>query len=247
MNQIMITEKIYVTPELRRKRKLYKIELVISIILVCLLFGYYVYAEYDRLKEEEVSRDLLDAIDFDGTSDTTLSDDDVMVIGLSDDIDGTDPDENAETLAANLDEQIATRTVTTTSGATYTTEARIQIPSLGLNYPVLSDTNDDLLKISLNKYWGPAPNSIGNYCVVGHNYKNGTMFGELSEIQMGAQVIVTDVRQNSVTYEVYQKYVVEPTDVSCTSQLTNGQRILTLITCTNYGQQRTVVKCREVR
>ena len=28
------------------------------------------------------------------------------------------------------------------------------------------------IKISLNKYWGGAPNTIGNYCIVGHNYKN---------------------------------------------------------------------------
>ena len=72
------------------------------------------------------------------------------------------------------------------------------------------------------------------------------MFGKLSQIEMGALCTLEDVRGNTVTYKVYDKFVVDPTDVSCTSQLTNGQKILTLITCTNYGQQRLVVKARAV-
>ena len=46
--------------------------------------------------------------------------------------------------------------------------------------------------------------------------------------------------------KVYNKYVVKPTDTSCTTQHTNGYRELTLITCTNYGKERLVVKCREI-
>ena len=50
----------------------------------------------------------------------------------------------------------------------------------------------------------------------------------------------------TVTYEAYNKYIVDPTDVSCTSQLTNGKKEMTLITCKNYGTQRLIIKCREV-
>ena len=53
MNQILITEKLYITPELKRKKKLYKLDFIISIFLLCLLVGYYVYAEYDRNKGEQ--------------------------------------------------------------------------------------------------------------------------------------------------------------------------------------------------
>ena len=48
MNQILVTEKIYVTPELKRKKKLYKFNFFLSVFLVCVLFSYYIYAEYDR-------------------------------------------------------------------------------------------------------------------------------------------------------------------------------------------------------
>ena len=63
--------------------------------------------------------------------------------------------------------------------------------------------------------------------------------------QNGDEIILKDLSGKEVTYSVYTKYVVEPTDVSCTSQLTNGQREITLITCTNYGKERLVVKARE--
>ena len=59
MNQILVTQKLYVTPELRRKKKIYKIQFFLSVFLVCLLFSYYIYAEYDRSKSEEVSQEIL--------------------------------------------------------------------------------------------------------------------------------------------------------------------------------------------
>lgn len=67
MNQILVTEKLYVTPELKKKRKVFKIEFFISVFLVCLLSSYYVYAEYYRNKSEEVSQDILAEVTADKT------------------------------------------------------------------------------------------------------------------------------------------------------------------------------------
>ena len=58
MNQILVTKKLYITPELKKKKKMYKIDFILSIFLVVALLGFYVYAEYDRNKSEEVSQDL---------------------------------------------------------------------------------------------------------------------------------------------------------------------------------------------
>ena len=81
---------------------------------------------------------------------------------------------------------------------------------------------------------------------MGHNYTNKKMFGKLSEIKNGDIVELTSNNGEIVNYIVYNKYIVEPDDVACTSQLTGGQREVTLITCTNHGKQRLVVKAREV-
>ena len=77
------------------------------------------------------------------------------------------------------------------------------------------------------------------------------MFGRLSELKNGDIVELEDLTGRTIKYKVYNKYVVEPTDTSCTSQKTSDGRDitvreLTLITCTNYGTQRLVVKCREI-
>ncbi len=57
---------------------------------------------------------------------------------------------------------------------------------------------------------------------------------------------ITDLNNKKLKYSIYDKYTVDPRDVSCTSQLTNGNREVTLITCTNHGKQRLVVKAREI-
>ena len=72
------------------------------------------------------------------------------------------------------------------------------------------------------------------------------MFGKLSQIKNGDIVKLTDLSGNTLEYKVYNKFVVYPEDVACTSQITNGLKEMTLITCTNGGKQRLIVKCREV-
>lgn len=237
MNQILVTEKVYVTPELKRKKKLYKIEFFLSILLVCLLSSYYIYAEYDRNKTEEVSQEILSQVKQDDT--TKSSEQDPIIIVLSEN-EADKKDENEDKI------ERTTNTTTTVNGVEYSTESFISIPKIGISYPVLTETSDELLEVSVNKYWGPAPNEVGNYCIVGHNYRNGKMFGKLSELEDGDIVNLEDTSGRTLRYEVYRKYVVEPTDTRCTSQLTNGRKELTLITCTNYGTQRLVVKCREM-
>ncbi len=237
MNQILVTEKLYITPELRRKKKLYKIEFFLSILLICLLSSYYIYAEYDRNKSEEVSQVLLSEVKSDETTKSS-TDDDAIIIFL-------DEDDAIETDESILENNQIINSVTI-GEETYVTEAIITIPEIGITYPVLSDTSDELLEISVNKYWGPEPNEVGNYCIVGHNYRNGKMFGKLSELEHGDIVELEDLTGRTIEYKVYDIYIVDPSDTSCTSQLTNGRRELTLITCTNYGTQRLVVKCTEV-
>ncbi len=248
MNQILVTEKLYITPELRRKKRIYKIRFFLSIFLICLLCSYYIYAENDRNKSEAVSKVILEQIENAANTETTdntvktIVNDALIVTMGENEVELAQQSETQE----ELEDSSALGTYTTTAGITYTTEAILTIPCLGINYPVLSETSEELLKISLNKYWGNGPNKVGNYCIVGHNYASGKMFGKLDQIQIGDTATLKDMNGTEVIYEVYDKYIVNPTDVSCTSQLTQGRREMTLITCKTYGTQRLVVKCREI-
>jgi LPXTG-site transpeptidase (sortase) family protein len=62
----------------------------------------------------------------------------------------------------------------------------------------------------------------------------------------GDTIEIMDLTGTTVTYEVYDNHVVDPTDVSDTTQKTNGKREITLITCTNDSKQRVVVKATAI-
>ena len=62
MNQILVTEKLYVTPELKRKKRIYKINFIISIVVIVILISFYIHSEYARNKEQDISQDILEGI-----------------------------------------------------------------------------------------------------------------------------------------------------------------------------------------
>ena len=251
MNQILVSEKLYITPELKRKKKIYKIDFFISVFLVCILFSYYIYAEYDKNKNEAISQEILSSVTFEDNvaDDTTIKfDDNAIVVILNTEnpyeiVYSHEVEENQEEIA---NEVIERNTSVTNSGQEYHTVALINIPSIKVNYPILNLTTDELLKISPCYFWGPKPNEVGNFCIVGHNYRNSKFFSKVPTLKTGDIIEITDLKGRTIKYSVYDKYVVDPSDVSCTSQRTNGDKEITVITCTNDSSQRVIVKAKEV-
>ena len=249
MNQILISEKLYITPELRRKKKMYKIDFFISVFFVCILFSYYIYAEYDKSKSEAKSQEILSSITFEDNSvdDTTIkfSDNAIVVILNSEDPFSVVYSEPVDE-EPNMSEVIDRNTSVTESGQVYYTTAIIRIPSIDVEYPILNTTTDELLKMSPTKFWGPEPNEEGNFCIVGHNYRNTKFFSKVPTLDMGEIIELTDLTGRTIRYSVYDKYVVDPDELACTSQRTDGRKDVTLITCTNDSKQRVIVKATEV-
>ena len=254
MNQILVTKKLYITPELKRKKKIYKFDFIISIFLVCILTSVYIYAEYDRNKSEEVSQEILADINekMPIVEDETIAHDDVLLVVL----DGTEEDYAAigrEEIPniAEVNQQAEIKT--TQSGYQYKTIATIEIPKINVNYPILQgetgsiEETEALLKMSPCKYHGPEPNEIGNFCVVGHNYRNSKFFSKVPTLVSGDTIKITDLTGRAITYVVYDKYTVDPNDTSCTTQLTGGKKEVTIITCTDDSKLRVVVKCKELK
>ena len=238
MNQILITEKIYVTPELKRKKKIYKFLFLISIFLIIALCSAFIYAEFDRNNSEEISQKLLE--NFMLEDDTVISSEkNALIVKLTqDNID----DEIEKT--SNLNLATATEKYETESG-TYDIIGRITIPKIGVDYPIFSETSDELLKISICKFHGGNPNEVGNLCLAGHNYRNSKFFSKVDTLVIGDIIEVTDLSKRKLQYEIYDIHTVDPTDRRDTTQLTNGKKEVTLITCTDDNKQRIIVKCTE--
>lgn len=126
----------------------------------------------------------------------------------------------------------------------YQTVGKIEIPKLGIEKYILAETTEESLKAAVTKTYGPKANEIGNFCISGHNYVQ--TFGRLKELEIGDKILLTDTYNREVTYQVYKTYKVNPTDTSCLSQETNGEREITLITCTLGAIKRNIIKAIEV-
>ena len=143
MNQILVNQKVYVTPKLTRKKKFYKIQFVLSILVVLILISYYAYSEYDKRKNAAIGDDLMD--DF-ANIDPTTADEEILVVALNDKAETT----QVEQPAPQILEQFNT-VYRTANGTPYMVDSILNIPTLDIKYTVLSDSNNELLKISLNK------------------------------------------------------------------------------------------------
>lgn len=251
MNQILVTKKLYITPELKKKKKIYKFDFIVSLFLVCILVSFYIYAEYDRTKSEEVSQTILANMNAqEENDDTTVAKNNVLVVVFNDQEEEKQDVTKQPEMTSKENDKKQKEVYTTANGYRYTSIASISIPKINVNYPILEgetstlEETEALLKNSPTKFWGPDPNEVGNFCIVGHNYRNSRFFSKVPTLQIGDQIQLTT--DKTLTYEVYEKYTVDPNDVSCTSQKTNGKREVTLITCTDDSKLRVIVKCREV-
>lgn len=128
----------------------------------------------------------------------------------------------------------------------YAVCARLQIPAIELETYVLKEYSIQALNVSVTKFWGANPNQIGNFCVAGHNFVRKNMFRNLKKLVVGDKIIVTDNSVGIVEYEVYDIFQVNPKEVDCLDQETNGKREITLITCTTDSKKRIIVKAREI-
>ena len=259
MNQILITEKLYITPELKRQKKLYKIDFIISVFLLCLLFSYYIYAEYDKYADEKKSQEILASMQVPdsaqetyGYDDTTVKvEDNEKIVVILNDEDSTTTIDTSNLNNANAIRKTnvpAKNVMKADNGEEYYAIATINIPKLNWSepYPILDHWSVALLKISPCKFHGADPNEVGNFCIVGHNYRNSLFFSKVPTLENGDSIEITDNYGRKVNYIVYDKHVVSEDNTKDTSQVTHGKREITLITCTNESNaNRYIIKARE--
>ena len=128
----------------------------------------------------------------------------------------------------------------------------VKIPEINLEYPILDmetanpEETKEPMKISIVKYWGGNVNDYGNLSIAGHNNYDGTMFGKTKQLQLGDIVELTDLEKNTIKYEIYEKFVTDPNDVTILATNDSSIREVTLITCTNGNKNRLILKAREI-
>ena len=145
-------------------------------------------------------------------------------------------DNNANQIIKEIDEKINGHKVV----------GIINIPEVNLKYPILETTTEETLNLSITKFWGKEINEIGNVTLAGHNNLSGVMFGKIKNLKIGDVIELTDIQNVTLKYEIFKTYVIDPNDISCILPENESTREVTLITCTKGGNNRYIVKAREI-
>ena len=217
--------------------KVLTVILVIVIIAIVVLFGFLAYDYIQKFSTTKQASDFVE--DYQG--DINTGEQNV-----------TENVENAT--LGNITETPIQNSGTTGNGTkkkyyNYTVAGTMKIPAINLQYPIVEEVTGPALEKALVVLYpsGDNLNLPGNTVVIGHNYRNGTLFSNLKKLSNGAKIYVTDYRGKTVTYEVYNKFETSSTDTSFYSRDTNGLAELTLSTCTDASNdQRTIIFAKQI-
>lgn len=115
----------------------------------------------------------------------------------------------------------------------------LQIPSLGLELPIMADYSYAELYNSPCRYFGGIATS--DIVIAAHNYRY--FFGPIDNLNSGDKLIFTDVNGKIFTYSVVQSEIIASNDLN--SLLANSDEWdMTLFTCTWSGTSRIVVRAQ---
>ena len=120
----------------------------------------------------------------------------------------------------------------------------IEIPKINISYPILSELNETLLKVSPCRFLGDISDN-SNLCIAGHNYDNDKFFSRIWRLNTGDKVIISDNDNSTYNFSVFNKYEVDSSDLSPIYEVTNKyKKELTLVTCNNQNNKRIIVKAK---
>ena len=122
---------------------------------------------------------------------------------------------------------------------------KIEIPKIKLSYPVLTTASLSSMKVSVGIIYGPGLNEIGNTVIMGHNYKNGSLFSNNKKLQNGDLIYITDLSGNRIEYVIYNRYYTSTTDFEYATRKTDGRREISLESCSDDSKTRLIIWARE--
>lgn len=122
--------------------------------------------------------------------------------------------------------------------------AIMEIPSLTLKSIIVQGTNMNDLKYYLGHFEDTAmPGANGNFCIAGHS---STVYNEilnnLYKVNVNDQIKIQTLTEK-FTYVINEKFVVEPTKIDVLEQ-DNNIKEMTIVTCTDKGKKRLIVKAK---
>lgn len=128
----------------------------------------------------------------------------------------------------------------------HTILGEIIIDKINLKTYILDKTTDETLNLGVTKFYGIGINKLGNFCIAGHNYNNTTMFADLKKLEINDEFELRDIYGQSIKYKIYKIDKVYANELECLEYENEGEREVTLITCTTAAIKRLIIKAVEI-
>lgn len=118
----------------------------------------------------------------------------------------------------------------------------INIPKINLTVAIGEGIKKELLRYAVGHFPETVmPGEKGNCALAGHSsYVYNEFFNGLEENIKDGDEILIKTMQGDFVYKVYEKFVVEPERVDVLNP--SEESILTLVTCTEKGKRRLIVR-----
>lgn len=223
-------------------RKLGNLMIVLGVGLVCYTAcsqAYYAYVGYTMAKDLE-AQVMADLADLEPESVVTDASEQSSSEDLSSESSADAPGSSEESTSGDTQEASPAQTGPVSLGD-------MEIPKIEMTATVLEGTESTQLAAGIGHVTGSAlPGEAGNCCVAGHRSGRAAKpFEHLDELTNGDLVRFV-VGDSSYEYEVFDKFVVEPTDVWVLKQ-NKDESIVTVITCEYVSvgvKKRLIVRAR---
>ena len=157
--------------------------------------------------------------------------------------DAEPPDSNGSTLSGEAPESGDNTEFPNTQSEqpAYPTIGILSIPKLGVRLPVISESSDALLKISVCRLSGYVDSKPYRLVVAGHNIKSH--FGGLESLQLGDSVAFTTGAGDTTYYSAIEISDIRGTDGA--HVLASDGWDITLLTCKTDNTMRTMIRFAE--
>lgn len=123
---------------------------------------------------------------------------------------------------------------------------QILIPKLGINKEVVKGGIREgqwILSDSQVLFLPSSSTPEQGYNTIMYAHKRRGLFGDLSKLSLGDQIIVTDKSNQKYSYTIYFKKVINPDEVEALQ--TSERNTLTLFTCDGiFDQQRLLIRAK---
>ena len=213
MNQILQTYLKDKSYKSNIKKNL-KIQLYFSILLIVFIIGTFIYKSLKISKQEKYSKQILENYN---------------IIRIYSNLSYSNTENNTSIIENN-----ATSEKENILGT-------INIPKLNIQYPVFSNFDNELLKISPCRFFGPNFGENGNICIAGHNYDNNKFFSNIASLNVNDEILLTNNLNKVFCYYVKKIYEVKPDDLSPIYSYDDNKKQLTLVTCNNKNNNRIII------